>query len=152
MNKAFKVFIIISVVVLVLAISGSMIYYFAFAKPSIEREKLELEEEKIKQEEEKIKQEEDKQNQEAMEKILKRASLNDCLDSAFKEYERRFEACNKQYHESWDAACKELNLSPGSDLPGNIAEPIQNHYEHEIERTEEAYENAKNDCFKKYGE
>jgi hypothetical protein len=74
------------------------------------------------------------------------------LDSAYKEYERRFNACTESYHKSRDDACEDLNLPPKSDLPANIADPIQQHYDDEIDRTEEAYENFKNDCFRKYGE
>ena len=70
------------------------------------------------------------------------------MDRAYKEYKRRFDKADKQYTEAWDAACKRLNKPAGSALPKDISEGLDKHYADEIARTEEAYDDAKNDCFK----
>ena len=125
MNKAFRIVLTVCAIVLVLAISGSMIYYFAFAKPGNERAELEWEKEK--QNKEDIKERMEKR--EAEEAETQRAILlNICLDEAY-----------DNYIEAWDEQAERLDSKDGY-LPGVTADNLN-----------EAHEKAKEHCFKLYG-
>jgi len=50
MNKIFKIIIIICALVLVLSISGSLIYYYVFFRPGIEKAEIRLQEQKATEE------------------------------------------------------------------------------------------------------
>ena len=126
MSKIFKIVLMVCVVMVALAVSGSMIYYFAFAKPGIERAELEWEKEK--QNKEDIKERMEKREEEKAE-ALRELELSRCLDDAYDTY-------NKQ----WNEKCKELGEPDDCALPFDTAE-LFNKY----------HDNAKEQCFKLYG-
>ena len=126
MNKTMKIILIVCVIVLVLAISGSMIYYFAFAKPANERANLEWEKEKLRKEEE---QREEEKQQEVFEESVRRSALFECLDNAY-----------KTYIQQWNEQCEELGKPDDCELPKITADWLN-----------EYYDKACDDCYKLYG-
>ena len=131
MNKAFKIVLMVCVIVLVLTISGSMIYYFAFAKPGNERANLEWEKEKLEKEQAQKKEEE---RAEHLKELTRQAQLNTCLDNAYENYVKQ-----------WDAEVSRVNpgvrkVGEKGLLPINIADVLN-----------ENYQNQKEECFKLYG-
>ncbi len=112
-------------IVLVLAISGSVVYYFAFAKPGNERAELEFEKEKLRKEEE---QREEEELKETLKELKRERRLQNCLDGAY-----------ENYIEAWDSQAERLGSEDGF-LPGVTADNL-----------DEDYEKAKEHCFKRYG-
>jgi len=163
MNKIFKVIIIACILIFILSISGSLIYYFGFFRPGIEKAEIKLQEQKFQQEK-------DIQTQDSLDKALKESALSGCLDQAYKDYSnafdnaknnllKSFQMINNSYDENWDAECAKLNLPPGSPLPIHIADKLTKEQddltEKAIESSDKAfaqieknYENVKADCFK----
>ena len=137
MNKAFKIIIIACTLIIVLSISSSLIYYYGFFKPKNETAKweaeLELEKRELEWEKEKIKREELIKSFEEIEKREKEKSkeqaLLECLDSAYKTYIKQ-----------WNKECELLGLEPGSPLPYDKAEYL-----------DEFHKNLEENCFKIYG-
>lgn len=139
-NKILKIVLMVCAIVLVLAISGSMVYYFAFAKPANEKaeirlqeQKLELEKEKQNEENtkkylEKIKEEEEKR-QKDLEEAYRKEALYNCLDNAYENYTK-----------SWNEECKRLGKSEDCSLPMYL-----------VERLDELYAKDREQCFKLYG-
>ena len=125
MNRIMKIILIVCAVVLVIAISGSMIYYYAFAKPKNERAILEWEKEKYQEE---INQEKLKAIKEKLGKEERERQLYDCLDNAY-----------ENYNEAWDKQVERLDSKDGF-LPGVTADNLN-----------ESYEKDKEECFKLYG-
>ena len=166
MNKMFKIVLMVCAIVLVLAISGSMIYYFAFFIPGNEKakweaeielkqEQLEWEKEKQEKEEQQKKNKEIKLEQEKFEKetqeALKQQGLADCLDGAYQNYKERMDECFKTYVRAWDTACEIIGRNPDCTLPEKTADSLDKDYQREVDRTEKAYDDDKADCFKLYG-
>jgi len=177
MNKTFKIVLMVCAIVLVIAISGSMIYYFAFAKPGHERAELEWEKEKqaeedrketAKQKEEVFKKAEIEAEQTANEEALLEClntAINyqtESLEDAYDFYRNRLDVALKNNLDSWNAECKRLGFENDCALPQNIANNVTEVYESEVKRADEAYkssveridkifENSKEDCYKLYG-
>lgn len=176
MDKMKKALMIVAIVTLV-AIAGSMIYYFVFFKPGIAKAEIRLQEQKFQQEK-------DIQTQDSLDKALKEkqatvnsiakeSALSSCLDQAYKDYSSAFDKAksnllesfkmiNDLYSKNWDTECAKLNLSPGSPLPTYIADRLKKELDDQtakaIEYSDKAfakiekdYENAKADCYKLYG-
>ena len=125
MSKAFRIVLMVCAIILVVAISGSMIYYFAFAKPGNERAKWEAE---LEWEKEKKRAEELKEKQEKGEEALVEYQLYQCLDDA-----------NERYLAKWDSEVKRLNRTDNT-LPPGIAKHLN-----------EEHQKQKEECFKLYG-
>ncbi len=68
LNKTMKIVLMVCAIVLVIAVSGSMIYYFVIFKPGIERAEIKLQEQK------------------AIEEALRKESLEKCLKEAKDRY------------------------------------------------------------------
>jgi len=141
MSKAFKIVLMVCAIVLVLAVAGSLIYYYVFFRPGIERAEIGLQEEEL--ELEKI-----KQSAEEEEKNIKQRGLAKCLDGAYQEYDRRMDEVYKTYVEAWNDECERLGLKPDSVLPGKTADGLDEKYQREVDRTDKAYEDDKDDCYK----
>ena len=157
-------------VVLVIAVSGSMIYYFAFAKPGHERAELEWEKEKQAEEDRKetAKKYEAEAEQKAEEQILQ-----DCLDFAYnsyldnfdnveKEHTRLLDEAYKNYIENWNYQCKNLGKGPECALPDDTAETLNTRLDKDrdsaeaylvwdMARVDKNYEEDRTECFKLYG-
>jgi len=125
MNKAFKIVLMVCAIVLVLAVSGSMIYYFAFAKPANERAELEWEKEKLEKEQT---EKEEEERKEAYKELEREINLQNCLDGAY-----------ENYIDAWDEQVKRLDSKDGF-LPGVTADKLN-----------ESHEKAREECFKRYG-
>ncbi len=121
MSKAFRIVLMVCAIILVVAISGSMIYYFAFAKPGNERAEREWEKEKLRKEEEQRKEEDRKE-------LQREQNLRDCLSNAY-----------DNYNENWKSAAKRLD-SKDNTLPTDVAA-----------RLNEGNEKQQEQCFKLYG-
>ena len=141
MNKAFKIIIIACTLIIVLSISSSLIYYYGFFRPGIEKSEIRLQEKKFELEKENQRAEEEEKN-------IKQQGLAKCLDDAYKEYSRRLLANYQVYADLWDAECKRLNLPANSPLPNDSAERIRKELDDGYERITKDYESKKNDCFK----
>lgn len=76
LNKIMKIVLMVCAIVLVVAISGSMIYYFAFFIPGNEKAKWEAE---LEWEKEKLRKEEEQREEEERKEILMELDLADCL-------------------------------------------------------------------------
>ncbi len=131
MSKAFKIVLMVCAIVLVLAVSGSMIYYYVFFRPGIERAEQQSE-------------------------IANKKALTDCLAQAEAEHQRNLTEEYERYIQNWDIAIetqKRLDNTKKDDtLPPDIGERIDNIYQDGIERADKQYENTKADCFKLHGE
>lgn len=125
-NKISKIILIICAVVLTIAVSSSLIYYYVYFRPANERAKWQAE---LEWEKEKQARQERKEALEEYEKKIKKAELDSCLDRAYENYQKM-----------WDDECKRLGYKPGSALPKDIADNLN-----------EYYENDKEDCYKLYG-
>lgn len=125
MSKAFRIVLMVCAVVLVLAVSGSMIYYFAFAKPANERAELEWEKEKQEKEEQQKNAEEAR---DILAELERERKLFDCLDKAY-----------ENYIDAWNEQAERLDSKDGF-LPGVTADKLN-----------ESYEKAKEECFRLYG-
>jgi len=124
-NKIMKIILIACAVVLVIAISGSVVYYYVFARPANERATLEWEKEKQgKEEARKLKE----KQQEELDEIERKIELYDCLDSAY-----------ENYIDAWNEQVERLDSEDGF-LPGDTADNL-----------DERYEKDKEECFKLYG-
>ena len=109
-------------IVAIVAITGVLIYYYAFFRPANERAELEWEKEKYQEE---IKQEKSKATKERLEKEKREIQLYECLDSAY-----------ENYIEAWNKQVERLDSEDGF-LPGVTADKLN-----------ESYEKAKEECFK----
>jgi len=151
MNKIFKIIIISCILIFVLSVSGSLIYYYVFFRPEIEKAEIRLQEEKQRVEEQQKKNEEIKIEQEKQEKeikeVLNKEYLAKCLDEAYQNYAKDLDDVFKTYIENWNAECKRLGLAPDSALPNKLAESLNESYKTEVGRMDIAYENAKKDCY-----
>jgi len=139
-------------IVAIVAIAGSMIYYFVFFRTGIEKAEIRLQEQKFELEkqqkrDEEIKTEQEKQEKEIQESLNKEF-LAKCLDDAYQIYTNNTDNAYKVYIENWNAECKRLGRAPDSLLPKDIAEELDEDYNSEVERIDKLYENAKADCFK----
>ena len=149
LNKTMKIVLMVCAIVLVVAVAGSMIYYFAFAKPGNERAKweaeLDLEREKLEEEynrrieelkwekEKMSKEEEQKERSEKQEEeqteALREYRLYRCLEDAF-----------DTYIERWNEKCKELGEPDDCALSFDTAELFDKYLDE-----------AEEQCFKLYG-
>lgn len=155
LNKITKIVLMACAVVLVIAVSGSLIYYFGFFRPRNEqakweeqlaveeaegKAKLELEKEKLELEKEKQKyevlkelteerKEAEEKYQEEQEKLQKELALYECLDGAYEAYAKQ-----------WNEQCEKLGRPDECILPIATADWINEHHK-----------NAKEQCFKLYG-
>ena len=153
MDKMKKALMIVAIIALV-AIAGSMIYYFVFFKPEqqkaeirLEAQKLEFEKEQKELEQKKIEQENsDKKQQELNKKI----NLQEALVSLGKWYNDSLDQAYKDYRAQWDEECKVLGLKPGSPLPSAQANILNENYDKAIKRLDEIYQNQKDDIYKLY--
>ena len=152
MNKIFKIIIVACILIFVLSVSGSLIYYFGFFRPEIEKAEIRLQEQNLEFEKEKQRAEEQQQKQEklqkAIEESIRQEGLADCLDFAYQDYKKRWDEAYTQYLENWNFQCKRLGLQPNSPLPNNIVEDLDKEYNDTLEKVSIDYENAKNTCFK----
>ena len=119
-----KALIIIAIVAIV-AITGVLIYYYAFFRPANERAKLDWEKEKYQEE---INQEKLEASKERLEEIEREMQLHDCLDCAYEDYQNQ-----------WDKEVKRLD-SKDNALPMDIAD-----------RLNEIYKYDREECIKLYG-
>lgn len=169
-----KIALMIVAIVVMVAIAGSLIYYYVFFRPGIEKAEIRLQEQKFQQEKE-IQTQESldkalKEKDATLESIAKDSALSSCLDQAYKNYIsawddaksnmlKGFQMINDIYNKSWDAECAKRGLAPGSPLPSSIADKLNKElddqtaevskgFDNQIERIEKNYENAKNDCYK----
>ncbi len=155
MSKVLKIVLMVCAIVLVLAVSGSMIYYYAFFRPRNERAEweaeLEFEKEKqeaeLKKEAEEFAKEEAQKRKEELEELHTQEALAKCLDGVEAKYLENLDKAYEEYIEDWNLNCKEFGLSPNSSLPLDLAERIEGAYKNELERIDKLYENAKSDCF-----
>jgi len=131
----------ITAIIAIVAIAGSLLYYYVFFRTGIEKAEVRLQEQNL--ELEKI-----KQSAEEEEKNIRQQGLVKCLDNADKEYSRRLLENYQAYSDSWNAECKRLNLPVNSSLPKESAERIEKELDDGYERITKDYESKKNDCFK----
>ena len=73
MNKIFKIVLMVCAIVAIIAIAGSVIYYFVFFKPEIEKAEIKLQVQKLELEKNEI----DKKN---TEETLRKENLENCLE------------------------------------------------------------------------
>lgn len=124
-NKTFKVVLMVCAIVMVIAISFSLIYYYAFFRPANEKAEWEAQ---LEWEKEKLKKEELEKLEEEHEELVEREALAKCLDEA-----------DETYREMWDEEVKRFD-SKDNTLPTDVAE-----YLNKIR--EKRYE----DCYKFFG-
>lgn len=114
MSKVLKIVLMVCVIVLVLAVSGSMVYYFGFFRPEIEKAVIRLQEQKLELEkkaaeqapgkenlERCLKETEDWYNEAKLERLgkggLSDAELVIILLTLQNMYEDKIDACNMKY-------------------------------------------------------
>jgi len=130
-----KALLIVSMVAIV-AIAGSMIYYFVFFKTEQAREQLRLEEVKIKQE----------QNAKTQNLLSRKAAITE-LDNW------RAEAdyfAYEEYKSKWNFQCEQLNKPADSSLPKNIAKELESWLDKEKNIIAEEYKAKLDAIIKQY--
>ncbi len=171
MDKALKIVLMVCAIVLVLAIAGSMIYYFASFKPNNERaeweaeikvkeEQLAFEKEKLRKEEEQAEEQaEEEKKQELIEEILKRQeeadqeeALANCLSAKWESYNEKRKEAFKEYQNAWDFQCKQLGRSPGCSLPVSAADMVDEKFEEDLKYIDEVYEKEVDACYRHYSD
>jgi flagellar basal body-associated protein FliL len=139
MKKALMIVAIVAIV----AIAGSMIYYFVFFRTGIAKEEIRLQEQKLQQEQE-------KEKKATVDSIANKHALNDCLKQAELIHNLAVGAAWENYQKSWDTEVKRLN-SKDDTLPNNLADDLNKDRIDAISRADTQYESSKNDCFKLHG-
>ena len=150
MKKALMIIAIVAII----AITGSLIYYFVFFRPEKERSEIVLQEQKLELEKEKqradeIRIEKDKEYK-AQQDLNKKAELAEKLDDLDKWYNEALEAIYETYLEDWDINCKKLGLLSGSELPGDIGTALDDRYQKSIEVLNKRYQDLKDNIYKLY--
>ena len=120
-------------IVAVVAIAGSMIYYYVFFRTGIEKAEIRLQEEKLELEKE-------NQRDEEQEELNKKAALFEALAGLEKWHNESLDQAYKTYREQWDKACKYLGKEPGSDLPNVIKKDIDEEYNKACEKIDKQYQ------------
>ena len=159
MKKALMIIAMVAIV----AIAGSLIYYFIFFRTEKERSEVKIQEQKLELEKQNLQQKKDIQTQESLDKALKekkatedsiamKTSLAKCLDENEKAYSSQLLANYEVYSNAWNAECKRLNLPAGSPLPKNISDGLQKQLDDGYARITATYESKKSNCYKFFGE
>lgn len=143
MSKVFKIVLMACAIVLILAISGSMIYYFVFFRPEKERAEIRLQEEELEFEKE-------KQRAEEQEELDSKEELAEQLTELNNWYNESLEEAYENFRENWYNECVSRGLQPDSPLPQDIAEILEERYMKEIEIIKERYEGAKDEIYRLY--
>ena len=132
MKKALMIIAIVAIV----AIAGSMLYYFVFFRAGIEKAEIRLQEEKQSSEELRI-----ENKKAALTAALAVAEIwyNDSVDQAYKDYK-----------DQWNKECELLGLKPDSSLPSATADWLNEYYDKAVERIDEQYQRKKDDIYKIY--
>ena len=150
MKKALMIIAIVAII----AVTGSMTYYFIFFRPEKERAEIKLQEEKFEFEKEQKATEQIKIEQKEKEAIDKKTSLVNALASLEEWYNDSLNQAYKSYSAQWEKACKDLGLKfispPESWLPNIIAETLTEDYNQTIKRIQSQNESYKEDIYKLY--
>jgi len=155
MSKVLKIVLIVCAIVLVLAVSGSMIYYYAFFRPRNETAKweaeLEFEKEKqeaeLKKEAEELAKEEAQKREEKLKEIVREGALSECLNGAYENYQKNLDMAYEEYVRQWNFSCEELGRQKDCGLPDYIADKLNKEHENTVERYDKIYESDKKDCY-----
>lgn len=148
-----KALMIVAIVALI-AIAGSMIYYFVFFRTDKERAEVMLQVERLKYEKEQKTLEQtkiylDKKDKEQAE-ANKKLNLLNALDNLTKWYDDGMSQIFKDYLIEWNDACKRLGLKPDSALPSTMAEGIDKRRSEKEKFLTESYNSQKEDIYKLY--
>ena len=141
-----KTLMIVAIIAMI-AITGSLIYYFVFFKPGLQQKDLEFQKEKYQIEQ---KEKQDNKQEELNKKVVLFEALvdlekwhNDSLDQAYKDYSAQ-----------WKKACEDLGrefISPSESwLPKATAETLNENYNKAIKRIDEQYQAEIEKTFKLY--
>jgi hypothetical protein len=153
--------LMIVALVAIIAIAGSLIYYFIFFKPTQQKAEIRLQEQKLEMEKDKqradeIRIENDKKDKELQElnkeqqELDKKAQLSIALADIDKWYNEALDEARKVYHEDWDLNCKNRGLAPGSPLPSDIAKGLDDRFHESIVIINKNYEMKKDEIYKLY--
>jgi len=154
MKKALMIIAIVAIV----AIAGSMIYYYVFFRTGIAKAEIRLQEENLKFEKEKqlseeLRIENEKKTKE-QEELNKKAALFEALADLGKWHNDSLDKAYKDYSAQWKKACEDLGwkfISPSESwLPKATAETLNENYNQAIKRIDEQYQSQKDDIYKLY--
>lgn len=144
MDRYKKALMIIAIIAIV-AIAGSLIYYFVFFKPGLQQKDLEFQKEKYQ-----IEQKEKQDNKQ--EELNKKTNLLNALADLDKWHSDSLDQAYKDYSAQWKKACEDLGgefTSPSeSPLPKATVETLNEYYNQAIKRIDESYQSQKDDIYK----
>ena len=150
MKKALMIIAMVAIV----AIAGSMIYYFVFFRPGVTRAEIRLQEENLKYEKEQKALEQKNIEQEKKDKeqaeINQKTKLLDALIALDKWHQDSLNQAYKDYRIQWDNECTRLGKKPESPLPTATADTFNEYYNQAIKRIDESYQSQKDDIYKLY--
>lgn len=157
MKKALMIIAIIAIV----AIAGSMIYYFVFFRTGIAKAEIGLQEQKLELEKEKQrateisieKDKEDKAQQEAnkeQQELNKKANLAEDLAELEKWHDDKLNQAYESFRAIWNKECERLGLKPESPLPNSTGELLKKDFYQIVEIIKENYQSKKDDIYKLY--
>jgi len=146
MDKPLKIILMVCVIVLVLVVSGSMIYYFVFFRTEKDRAEIKLQEEMLELEKQKIKQEAEAGKIEQN----KKTELSDKLTNLEIVHTEALQEAYDNYIKNWNDSCERLGLEPESALPENIAKHIEEQYQEDIENINNYFNNLRDSIYKLY--
>lgn len=146
--------LMIIAIIAIIAITGSLIYYFVFFKPSQQKSEISLQEQKLELEKEKqradeIKIEKDKEYKEQQE-LNNKAELAEKLGYLEKWRSEGLQKAYKNYKENWYNECINRGLAPDSPLPMDIANRLEDIYRKDINHINKLYQDLKDDIYKLY--
>jgi len=133
--------LMITAIIAIVAIAGSLIYYFVFFKPGLQQKDLEFQKEKYQ-----IEQKEKQDNKQ--EELNKKAGLINALAGLEKWHNESLDQAYKDYRAQWDKECERLGLEPESALPNNTADTFNKYYDDARKRIDESYQSQKDDIYK----
>lgn len=141
-----------------IAIAGSMIYYFVFFRPEIAKAEIRLQEEKQAADELRIESEVESKKQEELDKkaalgqevLDKKVKLVEALAEAEKWYNDSIAQANEAYYAQWNIECERLGRKPNSALPVDIVTILDDRHNKTINQIEKQYQSKKDDIYKLY--
>ena len=137
-----KALMIVAIVALI-AIVGSMVYYFIFLRTEKERAEISLQEQELEFEKE-------KQRTEKQQEFNNKTELINQLDDLRVWYNESMEKVYENYRENWYNECISRGLAPDGSLPKNKADELDDQYHKEIEYIDKLYQGLKDDLYKLY--
>ena len=155
-----KTALMILAIVVMIVIAGSMVYYFIFFRPGIEKAEVKLQEQKFQHEKDiqtqesldkALKEEEAlKETQEAIKNIKKAQALDDCLKETQDWWNKASRDIQEAYLQAWNDECSKRGLPYGSNLPANIANKLEQERIDAFAQLEREFESRQQDCYNLY--